>query len=270
MIPVLFSIVSVIGLIAVVLGFIGFIRASRDATLSGGIALAGAVLGLLAMGLATWGLVLTISAMDDAERRTAIAAGDIASETEGDTIETTEEAAGGTGKKVTPQLERLVASAMASPTPSKAKEAESKKNSTQKIVPPGAVAKEPPFTLKVLTVDRQPSVEGSFETHKAQQGSYVIIQILVENIGNVPARFHGTESRLLNTDGKQYTVDTDVFITLNNGTYKEINPGQKVTRVLAFDVPKQAKPAVLVVRDVESLDGVLMALTTGETLTKQN
>ncbi|GAA1738787.1 DUF4190 domain-containing protein [Nonomuraea bangladeshensis] len=225
-IPILFFASGTLGLLAVIFGFVGRARASRGTASNGGLALSGAILGLISMGLATWGLVVTVSAVGDAAT----------------------------------QLDKALASATASP---EGADPSPTKSQTRKPVPLGAVAKEPPFSLKVVSVSREQTVSSSIDSHKAQ-GSYVVVQVLVKNTSNSPASFDGTDSGLLDSDSKQYNVDSDATISQNletgQGLYDEINPGQKVTRVLVFDLPKKAKPVVIAMFGAEGSDGAFMYL----------
>ncbi|MEV6155011.1 hypothetical protein AB0L53_32180 [Nonomuraea sp. NPDC052129] len=140
LIPVLFFIAGTLGLLAVIFGFVGRARAGRGAAANGGTALSGAILGLISMALATWGLVITVNAVGDAATK----------------------------------IDQIVASATASaeagdPSPSKSQ--------APKPLALGAVAKEPPFSLKVPSVSREQTVSSSIDSHKAQ-GSYVVVRVL--------------------------------------------------------------------------------------------
>ncbi|MEU8148105.1 DUF4352 domain-containing protein [Nonomuraea sp. NPDC048901] len=226
LIPVLFFIAGTLGLLAVIFGFVGRARAGRGAASNGGTALSGAILGLISMALATWGLVITVNAVGDAATK----------------------------------IDQIVASATASAEPG---DPSPSKSQAPKPLALGAVAKEPPFSLKVLSVSREQTVSSSIDSHKAQ-GSYVVVRVLVKNTGNSPAAFDGTDSGILDSDGKQYNVDSDATISQNleggQGLYDEINPAQKVTRVLVFDLPKKAKPVVIAMFGAEGSDGTFMYL----------
>lgn len=226
LIPLLFFISGTLGLLAAIFGFIGRARAGRGIASNGGMALSGAILGLISMGLASWGLVVTVSAFGDAAT----------------------------------QLNQEIASdaapsGTATPAPTKSQ--------ARRPIALGAVAKEPPFALKIISVSREQTVSSSIDNHKAQ-GAYAVVRILVKNTGNSPATFAGTNSGILDSDAKQYNVDSDATISQNletgQGLYDEINPGQRVTRVLVFDLPKKAAPVVIAMFGSEGSDGAFMYL----------
>ncbi|MFC4008583.1 DUF4190 domain-containing protein [Nonomuraea purpurea] len=226
LIPVLFFVAGTLGLLAVIFGFVGRARASRGTASNGGMALSGAILGLISMGLATWGLVITVSAVGEAAT----------------------------------QLDQMIATASAAP---EAADPSPSKSQARKPIALGAVAKEPPFTLKILSVSREQTVSSSIDSHKAQ-GSYAVVKVLVKNTGNSPAAFPGTDAGILDSDAKQYKIDSGATISQNletdQGLYDEINPGQKVTRVLVFDLPKKSAPVVIAMVGAEGSDGSLMYL----------
>ncbi|MFD8572235.1 DUF4190 domain-containing protein [Streptomyces sp. NPDC059639] len=65
-IPLLFWLAGVLGVIALILGLTGRARAKRGEATNKGVALAGAILGLVAMGLAVFGAYTTFKAVGDA------------------------------------------------------------------------------------------------------------------------------------------------------------------------------------------------------------
>ncbi|MFI6513330.1 DUF4190 domain-containing protein [Streptosporangium sp. NPDC050855] len=225
LIPLLFFIAGLLGLLAVIFGFVGRARAGKGGASNGGVALAGAILGLLSLGLATWGMVITVNAVDEAATQI-------------------NQALSSTAPKPTKD-----------PTPSASK--------APKPIALGAVAREAPFALKILSANRRQVVSNLIGSHKAQ-GSYVVVHVLVKNTGKNPAQFDGTNSGLLDSDTNQYVIDSEATISQNlesgQGLYDQINPGQKVTRVLVFDIPKKANPVVIALFGAEGSQGSFMYL----------
>ncbi|MBB4699959.1 DUF4190 domain-containing protein [Sphaerisporangium siamense] len=221
LIPLLFFIAGTLGLLAVIFGFVGRGRAGKGIASNGGVALSGAILGLISMGLATWGLVVTVNVVSDTAT----------------------------------QLNETLSSPGAMP--------KATKSQAPKPLALGAIANEPPFRLRVMSVSREQTVSSSIDSHRAQ-GSYVVVRILVKNSGNSPATFDGTDSGLLDAKAKQYAVDTEATISQNletgKGLYDTVNPGQKITRVLVFDIPKTATPVVISMFGAENSAGSFMYL----------
>ncbi|MFF4772635.1 DUF4352 domain-containing protein [Microtetraspora fusca] len=90
------------------------------------------------------------------------------------------------------------------------------------------------------------------------------VKVLVKNTGDGPAQFDGMDSGLLDADAKQYNVDSSATISQNlengAGIYDKINPGQKVTRTLVFDLPEKTTPRVIAMFGSEGSNGAFMYL----------
>ncbi|MGV9602108.1 DUF4352 domain-containing protein [Streptosporangium sandarakinum] len=220
-IPLLFWLAGTLGLLAVIFGLIGRARHGKGLASNGAVALAGAILGLVAMGLATWGMVITINAAKD-----TVAAIDEALATDGPAAKATKSAA-------------------------------------PKPLAFGRVASEPPFALKITSATTTKTVTSVVDNHSAQ-GVFVVVKVLVKNNGDRPARWDGTDSGLLDSDAKQYNVNAEATISQNlgdgGGLYDEINPGQKVTRTLVFDIPAKATPRVVGLFGSQGSTGAFMYL----------
>ncbi|WP_066944457.1 DUF4190 domain-containing protein [Microtetraspora fusca] len=220
LIPLLFWLAGTLGLLAVIFGFVGRSRASKGTASNGGVALSGAIVGLAALGRASWGLVITVNATKDA---------------------------------VTAIDQALSTDPVARAT----------KSSAPKPLAFGKVASEPPFALKILSAERAKTVSSSIDNHTAQ-GSWVVVKVLVKNTGDGPAQFDGMDSGLLDADAKQYNVDSSATISQNlensAGIYDKINPGQKVTRTLVFDLPEKTTPRVIAMFGSEGSNGAFMYL----------
>ncbi|WP_182906368.1 DUF4190 domain-containing protein [Microbispora sp. H13382] len=123
----------------------------------------------------------------------------------------------------------------------------------------GSVAHEPPFTLKVLSATRERTLSDVIENYRAQ-GVFVVVKVQVKNIGENPATFDGMDSGLLDTDGRRYNVQDMVTIGQNADLYEEINPGQRTTRTLVFDIPAKATPQTIGMSGAQGSDGVFLSV----------
>ncbi|NRQ40821.1 DUF4190 and DUF4352 domain-containing protein [Nonomuraea sp. NN258] len=229
LIPIFFWMAGTLGLLAVIFGFVGRARAGRGEATNGGMALTGALLGLVAMGVATWGLIVTITAVND-------------------TIN---------------EIDKAVTSARADFEQGPADASEPTKSPAKKPIALGQVAREAPFALKVLSVSRKSVVSSSIENLKAK-GSFVVVRVLVKNTSKSPATFDGSDSGLLDSDSKQYVWDSNATINQNltsgEGLYDPINPGAKVTRTIVFDLPAKSTPMVIALFGSTGSDGAFMYL----------
>lgn len=95
------------------------------------------------------------------------------------------------------------------------------------------------------------------------QGQYCLITVTVKNIGKESQLFSDSSQKAFTADGKQFSTDTNAAIYANKNAetfLNEINPGNQVTGVLVFDVPKNAKLTKLELHDSPFSGGVDVAL----------
>lgn len=86
-------------------------------------------------------------------------------------------------------------------------------------------------------------------TEKAQ-GQFVLVRMTVRNIGDREQSFTTSAQKLIDAQGRQYSVDDMATITLDAGvSFEQINPGNSVDATIVFDVPSGIVPAVLEVHD---------------------
>lgn len=74
------------------------------------------------------------------------------------------------------------------------------------------------------------------------QGQFVLVHMSVKNIGDEAQTLFG-DNQTLFIGGKEYSADTEAGIYLDDSKslMEEINPGNKLTGVIVFDVPKNVK-----------------------------
>ena len=140
----------------------------------------------------------------------------------------------------------------------------------------GDAEKEAAKTVKV----GQPARDGKFEfTVKAPrcgvkkvgsdllgakaQGQFCLVTVQVKNIGDEPQTFSDSSQKAFGAD-VEYSTDTTAGLYANEDTstfLNEINPGNKVTGVLVFDIPAKAKLTKLELHDSPFSGGVTVTLT---------
>lgn len=95
-----------------------------------------------------------------------------------------------------------------------------------------------------------PSVgTNEYLTEKAQ-GQFVLVRMTIRNIGDREQSFTTSAQKLIDPQGRQYSVDDIATITLDQGVaFEQINPGNSVDATIVFDVPAGTVPAELQVHD---------------------
>ena len=135
-----------------------------------------------------------------------------------------------------------------------------------------AVAKQPgigtpvrdgKFEFTVLKVKPGVTKVGNQYLGKTAQGQYVLVTLKVENIGDQSQLFAGSSQRLYDTQDRKFDADIEAAIYLGDqgkSWLNEINPGNTVTGVVVFDVPKGVALAKIELHDSMFSGGVDVAL----------
>ena len=117
------------------------------------------------------------------------------------------------------------------------------------------------FTVTKMECGRSPGRRR--HVGKSAQGQYCEATLTVANIGSSPQLFDGGSQKAKGADGQTYADDTaaELFANSQDQTFlNEINPGNQVTGVLVFDVPKDAKITQLELHDSPFSGGVDVTL----------
>ncbi|MEH0934254.1 DUF4352 domain-containing protein [Micromonospora psammae] len=95
------------------------------------------------------------------------------------------------------------------------------------------------------------------------QGQFCLVTINVKNIGKEAQMFDGSSQKAYAADGTEYSADSGAAIYANKNAetfLNEINPGNQVSGVVVFDIPKNVKLAKLELHDSPFSGGVDVAL----------
>lgn len=115
----------------------------------------------------------------------------------------------------------------------------------------GAPVRDGKFEFVVHDVETGvPSVGTTDFLTEQAQGQFVLVQMTVRNIGDREQSFTTSAQKLLDPQGRQYSVDDMATLTLDQGVaFEQINPGNSVEATIVFDVPAGTVPAELEVHD---------------------
>ncbi|MFY1694154.1 MULTISPECIES: DUF4352 domain-containing protein [unclassified Solwaraspora] len=138
--------------------------------------------------------------------------------------------------------------------------------------PPPAPAAEPgigdpvrdgKFEFVVNKIECGKSKVGSGFFTETAQGQYCLVTMLVTNIGDEARTFHDGSQRAFDKDGRRFEADTSAGLAVNQDAESfltEINPGNQVTAIVAFDVPKGVDLVSLELHDSMFSGGVTVRL----------
>ncbi|MEB4208736.1 DUF4352 domain-containing protein [Mycobacterium sp. 94-17] len=92
----------------------------------------------------------------------------------------------------------------------------------------------------------------------------VFVEISLRNVGNQAAEFNGGYQRLIDIQGREFSVDK--VLRFDNGETSsaavlDLNPGLNANLILRFEVPRNLEPAGVVLRESASSPGVAVAIT---------
>ena len=97
------------------------------------------------------------------------------------------------------------------------------------------------------------------------QGQFCVMNLNIKNIKSQPQSFDDSAQYVYDNTGKQYSDSSDATITANaSGSQCSIlptvNPGNTLTCIVAFDVPKGVTPTYAMLHDSSASNGVKVSL----------
>lgn len=129
--------------------------------------------------------------------------------------------------------------------------------------PAGSAVRDGKFEFVVTQVQQGLKVVGDNPyLQKEAQGLYVLVYTTVTNTSNRPQSYFGSNQTLIDAQGREFTNDAMAEINVNDAAVvgADINPGNKLNVVIAFDVPTDAQPAVIEFHDSMFSGGAKVAL----------
>lgn len=165
---------------------------------------------------------------------------------------------GGSGGRSTGSEDTTVAEASA-PT----KEQTGQKRTEQRRPGIGDPAKDGKFSFKVTKVEKGVERVGGEYLGSDAQGQYVLVHVTVKNIGDEAQLFSDSSQKLIDARGRQYDADSGTAalgLKNSNAFLNNINPGNAVSGILLFDVPKEFRIKAIELHDSAFSGGVTVAL----------
>lgn len=95
------------------------------------------------------------------------------------------------------------------------------------------------------------------------QGQFCLVTLKVRNIGSEAQTFDDSSQYAFGTSGAKYDSDTAAGLDANNGTatfLDDINPGNSVTGIIVYDIPKTAHITKLELHDSPFSGGVTVTV----------
>lgn len=94
-------------------------------------------------------------------------------------------------------------------------------------------------------------------------GQFCLVRLTVSNVGSRPATFTDTLQRAYAPDGSRFAADSGAGILANPEQQvflNEINPGNRVSGVVVYDIPPDSRIAELELHEAEDSAGLRVTL----------
>nr|WP_238341549.1 DUF4352 domain-containing protein [Actinopolymorpha rutila] len=126
----------------------------------------------------------------------------------------------------------------------------------------GDAVRDGDFTFTVTKVTKGPARIGNEYLNTKPQGKFVYVYLTVENHGKEAGTFLGDDQYLFDTQGRKASADSEAAVYLDDSQslLEEINPGNKLSGIVVFDIPTDATPASLELHDSMFSGGVKVAV----------
>jgi len=123
----------------------------------------------------------------------------------------------------------------------------------------GQAVRDGKFEFTVQQVKCGVNKVGSGFLEEKAQGQFCLVTVKVKNIGKEAQHFSDSNQKAYGADGAEFSADSGAGISANENAealFNQINPGNEVTGVIVFDIPKDAKLAKLELHDSAFSGGV--------------
>ncbi|MEU1844152.1 DUF4352 domain-containing protein [Micromonospora sediminicola] len=127
----------------------------------------------------------------------------------------------------------------------------------------GQPARDGKFEFTVKSAKCGVSKVGTSMLGAQAQGQFCLVTLNVKNIGKESQMFDGSSQKAYGANGTEYSADgaAALYANKNAETFlNDINPGNQVTGVVVFDVPKNVKLTKLELHDSMFSGGVTVSL----------
>ncbi|SCG70284.1 DUF4352 domain-containing protein [Micromonospora halophytica] len=132
-----------------------------------------------------------------------------------------------------------------------------------KVAKVGQPARDGKFEFTVKSTKCGVAKVGTDLLGAKAQGQFCLVTVNVKNIGKESQMFDGSSQKAYAADGTEYSADGGAALYANKNAetfLNEINPGNQVTGVVVFDIPKKVTLIKLELHDSPFSGGVDVAL----------
>jgi hypothetical protein len=123
----------------------------------------------------------------------------------------------------------------------------------------GQPGRDGAFEFTVSRIDCGVSQIGDSFVNQTAVGQFCLAELTIRNVGKGPATFADVLQRGYGPDGDQYAADSAAGILANSEQQlfqNQINPGNQVTGVVVYDIPRDSHIAELELHESEHTAGL--------------
>lgn len=126
----------------------------------------------------------------------------------------------------------------------------------------GQAVRDGKFEFTVTRVQPGIARVGTADLGQAAQGQFVFVYVTVRNIGGQAQTFDGSSQYLYDRADRKYDADSAaaVYLDSSKSFLNDINPGNAVSGIVVFDVPKATVPVRAELHDSPFSVGAKVAL----------
>jgi len=124
-------------------------------------------------------------------------------------------------------------------------------DSSKSVAGIGSEVRDGKFAFVVTDIETGVTQAGDNPyVNKVPQGQFVFVHVDVTNIGDKAQSYFGSNQKLYDAQGREFSNDTAAEIYANeNFTVGDINPGNTASVIVVFDVPVDAQPKTVELHD---------------------
>jgi hypothetical protein len=123
----------------------------------------------------------------------------------------------------------------------------------------GEAGRDGAFEFTVNRIDCGVAQIGDSFVNQTAVGQYCLAEMTVRNVGKGPATFADALQRAYGPDGDRYAADSAAGILANTQQQlfqNQINPGNRVTGVVVYDIPRDSHIAEMELHESEHTAGL--------------
>ena len=126
----------------------------------------------------------------------------------------------------------------------------------------GTPVRDGKFEFTIAKIEPGFAKVGNAVLGKTAQGQFVLVYVTVKNIGDVAQHFDGSNQKLFDAQGRQFSADVEaaIYVDEQRSFLDQVNPGNSVDGIVVFDVPKDIRPTKIELHDSAFSGGVTVTL----------